>query len=102
MGAGAHHVQSTPIPVPEMQAGSGMHMQHSAPMSGMKTAKDPVCGMDVNPEKAAATSVLQGTTYYFCAQGCKKVFDENPTKYLGATGQMMKKDMHGGHHGGCC
>lgn len=43
---------------------------------------DPVCGMDVNPETAAATSEYNGTTYYFCAPGCKKSFDKDPEKYL--------------------
>lgn len=44
--------------------------------------KDPVCGMDVDETKAAATSDYQGTTYYFCAHACKKAFDKNPEKYL--------------------
>ena len=34
-------------------------------------AKDPVCGMEVDEKKAGATSVPQGTTYYFCAKACK-------------------------------
>ncbi len=44
-------------------------------------AKDPICGMDVDKEKAAASSEYQGKTYYFCAEGCKKAFDENPEKH---------------------
>jgi len=98
MGAGTHQMKPASMPMSGMQAGSGMHMQHSGSISGMKMAKDPVCGMEVNPEKAAATSNYQGTTYYFCAPGCKKAFDENPTKYLGSSGQV-KENMHGG---GCC
>ncbi len=54
-------------------------------------AKDPVCGMQVDEKKAAATSVYQGTTYYFCAPGCKVTFDKNPGKFTGKTGA------HGGH-----
>lgn len=46
-------------------------------------AKDPVCGMDVDPQKAAATSVYKGQTIYFCAKGCKIAFDKAPEKYLG-------------------
>lgn len=46
-----------------------------------KMAKDPVCGMEVDEKKAAATSQYKGKTYYFCAPGCKKAFDENPEKY---------------------
>jgi len=45
-------------------------------------AKDPVCGMEVDEKKAAATSEHKRKTYYFCAPGCKKAFDENPEKYL--------------------
>ena len=45
-------------------------------------AKDVVCGMDVRPDRAAATSDYQGKTYYFCSEYCKKEFDNNPGKYL--------------------
>ena len=45
-------------------------------------AKDPVCGMDVDEKTAAATAEYQGTTYYFCAPGCKKAFEKEPEKYL--------------------
>ena len=44
--------------------------------------KDVVCDMDVDPDTAAAKSEYQGTTYYFCAEGCKVDFDANPQKYL--------------------
>ena len=43
---------------------------------------DPVCGMEVEETKAAATSVYQGTTYYFCAQACKRAFEKAPEKYV--------------------
>lgn len=46
-------------------------------------AKDPVCGMDVEEKKAAATSSYQGKTYYFCAKACKEKFDKQPDKFLG-------------------
>ncbi len=45
-------------------------------------AKDPVCNMDVDEKKAAATAEYKGKTYYFCAPGCKRVFLQNPEKYL--------------------
>ena len=45
--------------------------------------KDPVCGMDVEETKAAATSLYQGATYYFCAKACKVSFDRDPAKYVG-------------------
>lgn len=45
-------------------------------------AKDPVCNMEVEESKAAATSSYQGQTYYFCAKACKESFDKEPEKYL--------------------
>jgi YHS domain-containing protein len=45
-------------------------------------AKDPVCSMEVDEGKAAATSDYKGQTYYFCAKGCKVAFDKDPEKYL--------------------
>lgn len=56
-------------------------------------AKDPVCGMDVDEKAAPAKTDYRGTTYYFCAPGCKVAFEANPDKYL-------KGEKKGG--GGCC
>ena len=59
-------------------------------------AKDLVCGMTVDEEKAAATSEYKGETYYFCAPGCKAAFDKDPEKYL--EGKEAGNGMHGMHH----
>jgi len=45
-------------------------------------AIDPVCKMEVEENKAAATSEYKVKKYYFCAAGCKKTFDQNPEQYL--------------------
>lgn len=45
-------------------------------------AIDPVCKMQVDEKNAPATSEYKGKTYYFCAVGCKKAFEEDPEKYL--------------------
>ena len=57
-------------------------------------AKDLVCGMDVDEKKAAAKSQYLGKTYYFCAPGCKKAFDANPSKYVKDGGQTMAGHSH--------
>ena len=44
--------------------------------------KDVVCGMQVDPAKAAGSSQYNGKTYYFCSKGCKTKFDANPTQYV--------------------
>lgn len=43
--------------------------------------KDPVCGMTVDPAKAAGSSEYKGTKYGFCSLGCKRRFDEDPEQY---------------------
>ena len=48
------------------------------------TAKDPVCGMDVIPSRAAGTYDYEGKTYYFCALSCLKKFQQAPETYLQA------------------
>lgn len=45
-------------------------------------AKDPVCDMEVDEEEAEFTTGYKGKTYYFCAPGCKTLFEENPEEYL--------------------
>ena len=44
--------------------------------------RDPVCGMMVEPERAKATAVHAGRTYYFCCTGCASKFNADPQKYL--------------------
>ena len=45
-------------------------------------AKDLVCNMEVDEKTAKYKSEYEGATYYFCAPGCKKAFDNNPEKYV--------------------
>ena len=54
------------------------------------TVTDPVCGMQIDLQKAAGISVYHGQTYHFCSNGCKAAFDKEPEKY----------SLHAGHaHG---
>jgi len=52
-------------------------------------AVDPVCGMTVNPDRAAGTVDHDGTTYYFCSKSCVAKFQADPKKYLGGTREPM-------------
>ena len=45
--------------------------------------KDPVCGMTVDPARAAGRSDYHGTAVYFCSAGCKQKFDRAPSRYIG-------------------
>jgi Cu+-exporting ATPase len=64
-------------------------------MDGSTMAKDPVCGMDVDPSQAAGQSDYNGQTYYFCSKGCKVAFDKDPQSYLNVPGSGEE---HGGHN----
>ena len=59
-----------------------MH-EHEADTAG--SARDPVCGMDVNPEVATTaglTAEHEGMTYYFCGRGCLLDFREDPQRFF--------------------
>lgn len=58
-------------------------------------ATDPVCKMNVEPNKAATKVDYAGQVYYFCSAACHKAFTAEPRKYAGGA-------PHGGgshHHG---
>ena len=45
-------------------------------------AKDVVCGMEINEDEAAASSLYKGKKYFFCSPFCKNEFDADPEKFL--------------------
>jgi P-type Cu+ transporter len=49
----------------------------------MAIVTDPVCGMRIDPEDAAATVEHDGKTYYFCSEVCRDVFVADPDSYSG-------------------
>jgi P-type Cu+ transporter len=47
-----------------------------------KTTIDPVCGMTVDPQKAATSFDYHGQTYFFCSTGCREKVQADPEGYL--------------------
>lgn len=47
------------------------------------TVTDPVCGMGIDPAKAAGSARHGSETYHFCSAACKGKFDADPHRYLG-------------------
>ncbi|MEA2570406.1 MAG: P-type Cu+ transporter [Acidobacteriota bacterium] len=45
--------------------------------------RDPVCGMTIDPQRAAGSSQYRGETFHFCSLHCKAKFDANPAAYAG-------------------
>ena len=56
------------------------HHEHA----GAGEARDPVCGMRVDPHQAKHRQSFEGRTYYFCGEGCRAKFAAEPRKYLSA------------------
>ena len=53
----------------------------------MANQVDPICGMQVDEERAAGRSEYDGRAYYFCSAGCKEKFDADPGRYALREGQ---------------
>jgi Cu+-exporting ATPase len=53
--------------------------------------KDPVCGMLVDPARAAGKHQHSGTMYYFCNPKCLQKFVADPDKYLNPTPALPVK-----------
>ena len=49
------------------------------------TVTDPVCGMQISREDAAASEQYAGRTVYFCSRGCRDAFVQDPHRYRGHT-----------------
>ena len=48
----------------------------------MAMVTDPVCGMRIDDDDAAATAEHDGVTYYFCSQACHDAFVADPASAL--------------------
>jgi Cu+-exporting ATPase len=58
-----------------------VHEQETRKEDDMATVTDPVCGMEIDPETAAASEEYESQTYYFCSESCHQRFMETPDKY---------------------
>ncbi len=76
---------------PGNKVADGLVVNNKRASKGVKmagTVHDVVCGMDIDPATAAGKSEYKGQTYYFCSPGCKRAFDKDPEKYVGAGAQQ--------------
>jgi P-type Cu+ transporter len=53
--------------------------------------KDPVCGMDVNPQTTPYKTTHNGDLQYFCSAGCRTKFLADPAKFLAAKSPIGSK-----------
>ena len=71
---------------------SALPMANAAPPAKGQ-AIDPVCGMTVDPEHAAATFSHDGVPYYFCSKGCQAKFRAEPGAIWDG-GRIPRTDQH--------
>jgi P-type Cu+ transporter len=84
------------------EAGAALPMAPLAKLSGMALPiigagpkeRDPVCGMFVDPQKAAGKAEHAGHTYYFCSARCTERFSNDPDKILAAPGTAGMERHH--------
>jgi YHS domain-containing protein len=81
-----------------------------------QAAIDPVCGMNVPPNKRGLVANYKGAMHHFCAESCRTAFIKDPEKYLGAKSAKKKgwlgrrlermaksnKEQFGGGRPSCC
>lgn len=67
------------IPIKALEDQTGLFKAQSA-----LEEVDPVCGMRIKVNEAAAFETLNGKTYYFCSQKCHTSFKVDPTKFVGS------------------
>jgi YHS domain-containing protein len=61
----------------------------------VSTVKDPVCGMEVDPDKAKEAGLMledQGQTYYFCSEECALEFHRHGVQINPASGSDSMPD----------
>ena len=68
----------------DMDIQGHMHSHHGQKPAALPegAARDPVCGMTVDPKGAKHRTVYEGHPYYFCCQGCLTKFEADPARYL--------------------
>ena len=66
------------------------------PKEEKRTVKDPVCGMELEPEMAYSKTEYAGNTFYFCSKQCEEEFKKNPEKYASKLGKEPETHEH--HH----
>ena len=80
-----------------------MEHKHDLPTatanSGAGLAKDPVCGMSVDPAIAKHTAAHGGATYYFCSAGCRGKFVADPMRFLAESAHAPAGAAHDHAHG---
>jgi len=64
---------------------------HTEVVSATGAAKDPVCGMTIDPQKTPYRATYAAADYFFCSSGCKAKFEVTPARYLAGESPALEK-----------
>jgi len=67
------------------RASAALAREHDRPIEKPTEAVDPICDMVVAITPTALRAEYEGTTYYFCGEGCRRRFLKDPAAALAAT-----------------
>ncbi len=67
------------------------HDGHATHGAAAGAARDPVCGMAVDPATATHRADHDGVTYYFCSANCRAEFLADPAKYVESADEKTRK-----------
>src|SRR5580700_10972110 len=75
-----------------------MERKHHSPTNSAEAtsalARDPVCGMSVDPATAKHKAEHAGATYYFCCAGCRGKFVAEPARFLAEPTHAPARSAH--------
>lgn len=87
-----------------------MQRGHDDHQPSAQKVTDAVCGMSIDPTRAAGSSMYNGAECFFCSPGCKQKFDAGPARAMAEAGiprdridkivDEMGCHVGGGHQGG--
>jgi Cu+-exporting ATPase len=80
----AHHHSHSPAPVLKRKG------------KAEAVVRDPVCGMEVDPDAGKPTAEHEGHEYHFCSEGCRTRFLKAPADYVTATDPVCGMDVDRG------
>jgi Cu+-exporting ATPase len=73
-------------------------MAHDDTARQTGTVVDPVCGMTVDPARAAGSAEHAGHRYYFCGKGCLKRFEADPEEFIEPGREEAEPPLPGGSY----
>jgi len=68
-----------------MHGGHGSQGDHAGHGDAQASGKDPVCGMDVAPDKGYSMA-WRGRMYRFCSRSCLEKFEAAPENFAASEG----------------